>query len=762
MKRILSLLLVLALCLALVPLREARAADRIEVSTIVATSNISSFLVSGGTIQEPTFTLSQGSPAYFNTHMGHWNKKVDGVWTRYDSGDFTAGTWAYETQIRIDGDSGLTHVLGQDCTVRVDGKNWTLSSYHGVGEDFSYINAASPEFTVEDNGVLTFTKPGSLKIETSYVNEAISSFSVSGYASGGTKPYTFSKTSGPDWISVSSAGLVSGTPTQVNLNNDSLVVRVTDKKSNYKEISIYVDSTGLKDEDKTQVSSIVATSNIGSLLVNGGTIQEPTFTMSQGSPAYFNTHMGHWNKKVDGVWTRYDSGEFTPGTWAYETQIRIDGESGITHALARDCAVKVDGRTWTLSSYYGSGVTFSYINVASPEFTITNNPSIASVAVTFTAPAIGARPDYDPEFPSGAHYYSYPSSGTYIKNDVRWIDVTDNEILEVSSATFVTGHVYRVAIGLMPREGYAFAPSVTAKINGKTAGVSFEGSNIALTYTFPAVGVKPTITTQPANVTVNEGAKTTFTVTATDAESYQWQWSSDKGKTWNNSTSATTGYNTNTLQVNAAAKRNGYKYRCKVTNSTGTVTSSAATLTVKSKPVITTQPESTAVYVGNTAAFKVVATSGELSYRWQYQKPGESTWNNVTVNGTSATYTLTTAARHNGYKYKCVVSNSAGSVTSSVVTLTVSVKPLITTQPKSVTVTAGNTATFKVVAVGADSYQWQYQKPGESTWNNVKTNGTSATYTLTTAARHNGYKYRCKVTNAKGTTTSSVVTLTVN
>ena len=43
----------------------------------------------------------------------------------------------------------------------------------------------------------------------------------------------------------------------------------------------------------------------------------------------------------------------------------------------------------------------------------------------------------------------------------------------------------------------------------------------------------------------------------------------------------------------------------------------------------------------------------------------------MTVNGKAATYSLTTAARHNGYQYKCTVTNSAGSVTSSAVKLTV-------------------------------------------------------------------------------------------
>ena len=133
---------------------------------------------------------------------------------------------------------------------------------------------------------------------------------------------------------------------------------------------------------------------------------------------------------------------------------------------------------------------------------------------------------------------------------------------------------------------------------------------------------------------------------------------------------------------------------------------------------ITEQPKSMEVAEGEKATFRVTASNAS-AYKWYYQKPGESKWNAVTKNGESATYTLTTAARHNGYSYRCKVSNSLGSVYSDIVWLTVtasnttaapatkaSSKPTITTQPKSVTVTEGAKATFKVVAKNADSYKW--------------------------------------------------------
>lgn len=88
-------------------------------------------------------------------------------------------------------------------------------------------------------------------------------------------------------------------------------------------------------------------------------------------------------------------------------------------------------------------------------------------------------------------------------------------------------------------------------------------------------------------------------------------------------------------------------------------------------------------------------------------------------------------------------------------------EPVITANPSSTSVTVGSNATFTVTATDAESYQWYYLAPTATAWTAVINNGTSATYTLTTAARHDGYKYRCKVSNTVGSVMSSVATLTV-
>lgn len=89
------------------------------------------------------------------------------------------------------------------------------------------------------------------------------------------------------------------------------------------------------------------------------------------------------------------------------------------------------------------------------------------------------------------------------------------------------------------------------------------------------------ITQQPQDVSAAENANAVFTVTASGTGlTYQWQFqATDNPGAWTD-TSAD-GYNTNTLTVQALAYRNGYKYRCLITNADGIKTASLpATLTI--------------------------------------------------------------------------------------------------------------------------------------------------------------------------------------
>src|SRR5260370_5851762 len=114
-----------------------------------------------------------------------------------------------------------------------------------------------------------------------------------------------------------------------------------------------------------------------------------------------------------------------------------------------------------------------------------------------------------------------------------------------------------------------------------------------------------------------------------------------------------------------------------------------------------------------------------------------------------------------GSAFRVVVSNTAGTVTSSAGTLTVTnvvTGPTNTSQPANQMVTAGQMATFTVGATGTAPLGYQWQKNGA---NIAGANATSYT-TPSTVIGDSGSTFQVVVSNTAGTPTSNAATLTVN
>jgi hypothetical protein len=133
--------------------------------------------------------------------------------------------------------------------------------------------------------------------------------------------------------------------------------------------------------------------------------------------------------------------------------------------------------------------------------------------------------------------------------------------------------------------------------------------------------------------------------------------------------------------------------------------------------------------------------------------PGTVTPMNVSYSPTIAgTVTGSIAITSNDLLNPTSIVSLSGTATTAVVA------PSITTQPVSQTVTAGQTATFSVIAGGTAPLTYQWQKNG------VNISGaTSASYTTpTTTTSDSGSTFAVVVNNTAGTATSALATLTVN
>ncbi len=207
-----------------------------------------------------------------------------------------------------------------------------------------------------------------------------------------------------------------------------------------------------------------------------------------------------------------------------------------------------------------------------------------------------------------------------------------------------------------------FTPTTTGTRAG-TLTITENASGSPQTASLTGAAGAPTITTQPASQTVTLGQTATFNVTATGTNplSYQWQKNStniDQATSSSYTTPATT------------SADNGSRFTVLVSNSVGSVTSNAATLTVSTPPSITTQPASQTVTAGQTATFTVaVIGTNPLSYQWQKNST------NITGATSSNCTTPATTTADNNSTFDVVVTNGAGSVTSNAATLTVNPAP---------------------------------------------------------------------------------------
>ena len=180
--------------------------------------------------------------------------------------------------------------------------------------------------------------------------------------------------------------------------------------------------------------------------------------------------------------------------------------------------------------------------------------------------------------------------------------------------------------------------------------------------------------------------------TVTKGANSEWTQGGDKGIEFSGS-----GKGTFTVKVDGAAVAAG-KYTASADGSTVTLKpeyldtlaagshtvtlvygdgSAKAKFTIKAKdktvaPTVSSQPASASVNADSSATFTVTASgTTPLLCQWQVDKNDGSGWTDIS-GAVNASYTVEkVTAEQNGWKYRCVVKNAAGSVESNAATLTV-------------------------------------------------------------------------------------------
>lgn len=259
-----------------------------------------------------------------------------------------------------------------------------------------------------------------------------------------------------------------------------------------------------------------------------------------------------------------------------------------------------------------------------------------------------------------------------------------------------------------------------------------------------AVKLPPIITQQPVSLTVTQGNAASFAVSVSGDGPFHYRW-------LRNGTNAIPGTNAPVLQIANAQGTNAGAYVVIVTNEVGSATSTEAQLTVRTAPIILTQPADLFAAPGDNAAFTVVANGDQpLFYQWCFNGT------NVISAATNASLTIQNISVNSDGLYSVVITNEIGTISSQNAALKVRQPPLVTVPPASLTVTQGHSATFSVAATGDGpfSYQWLFN-------GNSISGATGSTLTLNNVLPSAAGQYSVRITNVVRSITSPAATLTV-
>lgn len=304
---------------------------------------------------------------------------------------------------------------------------------------------------------------------------------------------------------------------------------------------------------------------------------------------------------------------------------------------------------------------------------VPTNPAILTVGSSI-APAITSHPGNVTTCMGSSVKLSVQATGfnlTYQwrKNGVNIPGATDTAFTFVVASRSDTGRYDAVVKGQC-------APS---SVTSNTANVT--------------IGVAPTITSQPKNATLCEGASTTLTIGVAGASAtYQWRKNSAPISGANNASF--------TIPVVTLSDAGTYDVLINGDCLAAPLTSSGAILTVNPLPSVLTQPTNQTACEGASVTFTVLTSNATVL---QWRKNGA-----IIPGATSSTLIVSPVTFADTGNYFVEVTNSCGTKSSGSASLVVGKTTTILQQPTSQTVNENGSVTFSVNAQGSNvTYQWQ-------------------------------------------------------
>ena len=461
-----------------------------------------------------------------------------------------------------------------------------------------------------------------------------------------------------------------------------------------------------------------------------------------------------------------------------------NGTATATVTVNRSPAI-TSANTATLTT--GTAASFTVTTTGYPASAITKTGTVPA-GMTFTDNGNGTATLAGTPTAGGSYPLSLTANNGVNPNAVQTLTVTVRQpptFTSASSTTFTVGTAGSFTIttspGTNPTAGITRSGTLpnglslsdngngTATLSGTPAagtggvyplnltaanGITPNGTQ-TLTLT---VNQAPSVTTNPASQSVNAGSSVSFIAAASGfpAPTVQWQRSTDSGASFTNIAGATS----TTYTFTAAAADHGNQYRAVFTNSTGSATTSAATLTVSDAPTFSSA-STTTFAVGSAGTF-TVTTSG-------LPNPSLSTsgsvpaWLSFTDNGNgTATLAGTPPAGSGGqYGFTLHADNGVTPAAGQAFTLTVDESPTITSADHA-TFTAGTAGSFTVTTSAGFPVATTVGKTGALPSGVTFTDNGDGTATLAgTPAAGTGGSYPLTITATNGASTPATQSFTL-
>ena len=490
--------------------------------------------------------------------------------------------------------------------------------------------------TGKDIGTVTYnTTTGDIKVVKGNTAQTVS-LVVQG--NDGTDDWYYSKQiTGTEAINVSAIASESYTPSSIDLSACKIWLETTDSTENLtyavnatETASSDITSVAITDIDIPAANTALDTSASCTTPGVSNTTPQITWTPSATTAGYDTSYTASIILTAAAGYEFTDSTTATiNGNTATSVNKNADGTLTVTYVFPATAKDKLTSITVPQAITVANGTTYSAMNLPEQVNIVTEGNTVSSASVTWdtTTPASG---NYDP---------SVLTEQTVTLNGT----VTCPDSIDANGSSLTTTITITISAA-----GIVGAPTANP-----TAGTYSENQSVTLTSS--TVGATIYYTTDGSDPTITGGATggTTAEYTAPIA------------------VTGTVGQSITTT-IKAIAVQNGMQ-DSSVETFTYTIKQDSQTpdVPVVTAPSITTQPGNATVKVGETATFTIAVNGTDLTYQWQIDRNDGNGWVNID-GATAAIYTTSTVDINcSGFKYQCVVSNSAGTDTSNTAVLTV-------------------------------------------------------------------------------------------